>query len=349
MISFLFLSKEYLKNFIIVTLALTLSASLIDLVSHINSLQGFNQKILYSFYIFEDILSLIYPVSLILGAIVTFYKLISKNYLLSLASFSYTKKRLVNPFLLISISIYILILLLDFTPFAYAHSNAEIILNKNNQEFVKDSFFKYNNSFVYAKRLDVAKKELIDVKIYIIKDLKVLKIIEFKRAKFDGQFWVAKDASIKIFKYSGDKPLGYDIKRVKDFKVLKGYYPKVVKLLYEGKRVSIKDGFKALKLLREQNIDTSKVKSALYSKILTPLLAPLLIIIFFSFAPLHKRVSSLGKYLFLTIGITILSWIILFSLNILSQSSSINPDFILPVAIVLLALYTIYIWIKRLE
>ena len=348
MISFIFLSKEYIKNFIIVTLALTLSATLIDLVSHINSLNGFNQKILYAFYIFEDILGLIYPVSLILGAIVTFYKLIAKNYLLALASFSYTKKRLVKPFLIISIAVYFIILMLDFTPFSYAHSNAQNLLSKNSQEFVKDSFFKYNNSFVYAKKLDVINKELIDVKIYIIRDLKVLKIIEFNRAKFKDNFWVAKSANVKIFKYSGNKPLGYDTKVVKDLKVLRGYYPKVVKLLYEGKRVSLKDGFKALKLLREQHIDDSKIKSALYAKILTPLLAPLLIVIFFYFAPLHKRVFSLGRYLFFTIGATILSWIILFSLNILSQSSSINPDFILPVAITILFLYTLYIWIKKL-
>ena len=349
MISFIYLSKKYIKNFLIIAFALSFFATLIDLVSHIASLDGFNKKILYSFYIFEDILHLIYPMALVLGAILTYYQLIIKNHLLAFGSFSYDKKRLVKTFLLLSILIYLIFIALDFTPFAYAHANAGIVLRGNGENSINQTFFKYNNSFVYADRLNVVNREFENVKIYKIKDLKLQEIIEFKKAKFQKDRWIANDVTIKKFEYNGTKPLGFKVQHQDKIAVLKGYYPKVIKLLYEGKRIDLANGIKALKLLNSQQIDNTKVLSALYAKVLMPLIAPFLIVIFFSFTPLHRRALNLGKYLFWTMGSTIILWLVLYSLNTLSQSATIDPNFLLPVVISILFAYTTFVWFRNIN
>jgi len=347
MISFLYLSKKYIKNFLLIAFALVFTITLITLAS--NQIDGFNRKILYSFYIFEDFLQIFYPMALVLGALLTFYQLIVNNHLLAFSSLSYKKSNLIKPFLYISFAVYFIFLALDFTPFAYAYSNANTILKGKEENRVKNMFFKYNDSFVYAKSLDVVNREFKDVKIYKIKDLKLQKILDFDSAKFVKDRWIAKNVKVKTFKYNNQKPIGVEVDSRDKIEVLKGYYPRVIKLLYEGKRVDLANGIKAIALLKEQHIDSSQVRSTLYSKLLIPLIAPFLILIFFSFAPLHKRVASLGGYLFWTMGGTIVGFIVIYTLNVFSKSSAINPNYVLPVVIFVTFIYSVYLWFKKID
>jgi lipopolysaccharide export system permease protein len=118
-------------------------------------------------------------------------------------------------------------------------------------------------------------------------------------------------------------------------------------LLYEGKRMSIYDGIRALNLLKKQGIDSSKVKSALYTKILMPLFAPALIIIIFAFLPLHKRFLSTAKYLTSTMGLTLIVWTILYSVNMLSLNGVVPVDLGQPMVIMFLFIFAFYIWFKK--
>ncbi|NPA28452.1 MAG: LptF/LptG family permease [Epsilonproteobacteria bacterium] len=350
---FFFLSKIYLKNFLIILFALTFSATLIDALQHFDSIEGFNRKVLYFFYIFEDFLFFVYPLALVFGAISSFYQLITKNYLIAIYSFGYYPLAVLKPFIAISLGVYFLFIGLDFTNFAYANANAKAILSKSNKiDRLNDLFFKYNNSFVYVKALDSVEKRFYEGTLYYSKLFNNKKrldsLIHFKSAKFQNNYWVAREVEVKKIKYNkAGAPVGYDKSFQKSLKILEGYYPKVIKLLYEGKRLSIYDGFRALKLLNRQNISNTKIVAALYNKIVMPLFAPFLIILIFLNLPIHKRFLNKAKFIIYSIGVTLITWAILYSFNMLSLNGAINPHFGQPVVILLLGLITLFMLIKR--
>ncbi len=342
-----YLSKHYIKNFLIITFFLSFVTVLIDFLQNINSFEGFNRVVLYLFYRFEDYLSFIYPLSIIFGAVWLFFNLIEKNYLIILESFSYSKKDLIKPIILSSIIIYLIFIALNFTNFAYANTKADEIKFKNRDfDTLNNLFFKYNNSFVFAKKLDIVNKKFNDVTLYKIKNYKIDSIYSFKEANFNNNRWIAKNIEIKKIKYNNSIPIGYDIKTLKSKDILKGYFPKVIKLLYEGKRMNISDGIKAYILSKSQNIDTSKVLSALFSKILTPLFSIFLIIIIFFNLPNSKRFFNKSKFLIYSIGLSLIVWTLLYSINILSLSGTINPLFGIPFIIFLLFIISLWYYFK---
>ena len=347
--AFIYIFKHYIKNFLIILIGMVSIISLIDFLQHIGSIRGVNRAMLYFYYTFNNTLTLLYPIAMVFAAIMTLSGLLFKNHLLVLASFGYVKTFIIKALLTASIFIYLIIVFLNFTGFAYSGDRAEAILNNSSNIFknVDNIFFKYNNSFVSAKEMDVVNKELKGVNLYYVEGRKVKYIMEFKKAKFDNGAWIAKDIVKKTFKYNNKVPLGYDIQEVKSATILNGYYPKVVRLLYEGKRMSILDGIKAQKLLKSQNIDNSKITSALYEKIIMPLFAPLLIIIIVIFTPIHKRYLSKVKYFMYSIGVTLVIWSLLYSLNMMSINGVVPSYLGQPLIIILLFILTLYLLIRR--
>ena len=345
---FKYLSFQYIKNFLIISFGLTFAAVFINFLQHVTKIEGFNRKILYFFYNFEDYLAFIYPIALVFGAVFTFYNLILKNHLLAFYSFGFKPKQILKPFLVVSLFIYLIFIALNFTDFAYANNNAKSILdNKERYSSMDNLFFKYNNFFVYAKELDVVNKKFMDVTLYNIKDSKLNSLMHFKSAKFANKKWIAKDVEIKKLNYLNGKPQGYEVSHKDSLEILKGYFPKVIELLYQGKRMSINDGYRAFKLLKKQNIDITKVKSALYSKIVMPLFAPLLILLIFRFTPINRRFLNRGRYLLATVGVTLVIWSLLYSVNMLGLSGAINPDYGQPVVILILLILTLFAYIKK--
>ena len=348
--AFNYLAKQYLKSFLIVSFGLTFAATLIGFIQHIDGIDGVNRKILYFYYTFNDNFLFIYPIAFVFGAVITFSTLVWKNHMVAFSSFGYDKNRLIKPFLVVFLFIYLVVFILNFTQFVYSKDNAKAILN--NRELFKsldNIFFKYNNNFVFAKNMDVVNKEFKDVTLYIIKNNRLLSILHFDKAKFKDNKWIAYNIEKKVLKYKDRKPQGYNRVKIEKEEILQGYYPKVVWLLYEGKRMSIGDGFRALALLNKQGIDSAKVKSALYTKIVMPLFAPFLIVIIFAMLPMHKRFLNRAKFLVFTLGSTLIVWTILYSVNMLGINGVIPVDLGQPVIIIILALIAIFTWIRRQE
>ncbi len=347
---FLYIAKQYFKNFLIVALGLTFAATLIDFIEHVGHLQGANRKFLYFYYIYCDYLVFIYPIALVFGAIITFFNLLWRNHLVAFLSFGYRKSRLIKPFFAVFIIVYTLIVALSFTKFAYYGDSARALI-ENRQLFksLDNIFFKYNNNFVFAKKMDVVNKEFSDVTLYTTKNNRLVELSHFKKAKFKNKKWIAIDIEKKIIQYNKGKPEGYKVEHIDRETILKGYYPKVVRLLYEGKRMSIKDAIRALKLLKEQGIDNSKVKSALYTKVIMPLFAPILIIIIFAMLPIHRRFVSRAKYLLLTMGTTLVIWTLLYSVNMLTINGTIPADLGQPLVIFVLFIISLLVWKKKAE
>jgi len=172
-------------------------------------------------------------------------------------------------------------------------------------------------------------------------------LLYFQKANFKDGKWIAKNVEKRVINYKGSKPIGYKVFKLDKEIILKDYYPKVIRLLYEGKRMSIKDGIRALILLNKQNVDSSKVKVALFTKLLMPLFAPMLIVIFFAYTPISKRFLNRVKYISISVGVTLITWTLFYTINMLSVNSVIDVDFGEPLAILILFLITIYIWKRK--
>jgi lipopolysaccharide export system permease protein len=348
MLKNIYILKNFFRNFLIIGFGLTFAAVLTDFVAYFTKIEGFNRQILYFFYNFADYFNFIYPLAIVFGALMTIFSFINKNYLVALESFGYSKTSILKPLIIGALFIYFIMVGLNFTKFAYANDSARSILKKESEfKNLENIFFKYNDNFVYAKKLDVIHKEFFDITLYIANNLKLNKILFFKKAKFNNGKWVASEVTIKKLKYKNNIPQGYTISYKKSLEILEGYYPKVIRLLYEGKRVSLSDAFKALSLLKIQKIDNSKIKSSIYSKLIMPLFAPLLIVIFFLNTPLHKRVLNSVKFLILSVGVTLIVWALFYSANMLGVNGAININLGQPLIFALLLIITVFVWLKK--
>jgi len=348
--AFLYILKHYIKNFFIILFGLVFIITLIDYVQYINSINGVNRAFLYFYYTFNYIMLTIYPIAMVFAAIMTLTSMLFKNHLLILSSFGYSKRAIAKPITIGAFSIYLLFLILNTTDFAYSGDRAYSIIKGNNvYKSVKNIFLKYNDSFVSAKNMDIIKKELKDATLYKIKNHKIEYLLEFKKAKFKNGEWIVKDGTKKSFVYKNGEPNGYITQKVNYIKILKGYYPKVVKLLYEGKRMSLQDGLAARALLKNQNIDSAKITAALCERIIMPLFAPFLIAITVMLTPIHVRFFSKAKYFLYTIGATLIIWSLMYSLNMISVNGVISPLLAQPLLVLILAIISTYVYIKRID
>ncbi len=144
-------------------------------------LPSFNIKVLYIFNRWQESLNLLYPLAIIFGGIWTKISFIKQNTLGALYALGVSRVELFKPFLFVSFSTYLLFVGLNFTPFATASDIANSIKkHEYNSRYTEDLFFKYNNSFVYIKRLIPEEKRLEGLTIFLLKDNKVIEIQEAK-------------------------------------------------------------------------------------------------------------------------------------------------------------------------
>ncbi|HGZ69766.1 MAG TPA: LptF/LptG family permease [Nitratifractor sp.] len=345
---FFYVIKHYLKNFLLLLLALSFVVTLIDFIQHLSKIEGINRQFLYFVYTASNSLMLIYPLALVFAAVMLLSQFVAKNYLIVFGSVGYAKRALLKPLLTAIFLVYSVIVLLGFTQFAYSSDSARAIIDKR-QLFhsVENLFFKYNDSFVYVKKLDVANKVLHDIIIYRIDGRRIENIKKIKSAIFYKGAWLAKDIEEQKIIFKKSIPQGYEIVKLSKQKILKGYFPKVIRLLYEGKRMSIQDGFKALRLLNGQHIDNSKVIAALYEKLVMPLFAPTIIFLILLYSPLSRRHMSSVKFYLFGIGFPILVWTLLYGVNILSVNGVLPALYSQPLIILILILITLFLWGKE--
>ena len=345
----LYLIKHYLKNFFILLFGMSFAVVLIDIMQHFTTLKGgVNLKILYLFYRWESIVAMIYPIVIVLALVMTKMSFVKENRWVALYSFGYTPKSLLNPLVFTIILIYSLFISLQFTTFSYSKESADAILHRSQAHLeVNELFFKYNDNFVYVKELDPVHKIIYDVTIFVIRNKRVIAIITFPKAYYKDGRWIAKDVIVKNKRYKANKLAGYDIKRVKALEILEGYKPKVVKLIYEGHSLTLIDGYNAYILLKRQNLDTSKIKALLYNKVVMPLFAIALSIIFFFKIPSYQRFMKRELVWAFAIGLTLSIWGILHALFWLASSGVILADLAQPPVVILMLIYAIYLYIKE--
>ncbi len=331
-----YLTISYLKNLFFIFIALLLFFVGLDYVLNVKNLpNSANLQTLYIMYKSFYAADLLLPISIIFAMIATKIQLIRSNELVAIYSLGYSKKEVLKPLFFTSLFIVLLSIFLHTTPFSYAYQNAE---NIRKYGVISNSttnlFFKYNDSYIFFKKLFPIQKKANDIRIFEVSNQRLKKIIKAKEANFINNSWKIKNAT--IIENLNQK---IDIKKNQNLTLLKGFKPKILDSVYEGKTsFSIVDALYAIKLLKEQKIDIKKIKAALYAQIFYPLFAPFLMIIIFYFVPITQRVFSLTLFSFGAIIFTLFIWGLFFTLMRLSFVGVLAPEISTILPILLLAI-----------
>ncbi len=342
---FYYLAKLYIKNLISLLFGLSFAFAIMDYFQRSQGLHSFSHKILYIFYIWQEALGLLYPLVIVFALIITKYSLIKNNTMGALHAFGYSKKRLFWPLFMVASLTYMFFLFLHTTEFSYAKDKAKLLLkNELGAYDVNDLFFKYNDTFVYIKKLDPIKKVIKDITIFKVEGDQVRYTINAEDASFDKTQWEAHNATIKTHHYENGELEKYTLTHKDSIKTLKGYKPKIIESLYEGKALNIIDAYHTWKLLDTQHLNSDKIRASLYSKVIMPLFSIALMLILFFKIPFHARMMNIGGIIALSLGATFSIWGILFGLNQIGSNGVLSPELTAIVPIVILWMYAIYVY-----
>ncbi len=347
---FRYIAWRYLKSFLILLFGLSLAVVFIDYLQNAHRLSGgVNHRILYVFFTWEYMLTLLYPLTILLALAWTQVSFIRQNIFVALYSFGYSRRQVFRPFFLMALLIYLVFLGLQNTQFAYGRSQAGAILRSTEaQQKVKDLFFKYNGDFVYVRELDPVAKVLKGVTLFQLKDRRVDATIRIPRAEFREDHWVAPRGEIRQKRYDSDGEVsGFEERELKNFSLLEGYRPKVVKLIYEGKALTLIDGLRAWYLLHRQGLDSSRVRATLYNLLLMPLFAlALMPILFFTTRP-YQRFVRMERIWIVNLGASLLAWAFFFAMYRLGISGAVDPNLgqLLPLG--LLVLFSVLFYLRQ--
>ena len=343
---FRYLSWHYTKNLIAILFGLSFAFAAIDYFQHIPQLDvSGSYKVLYLYYMWQEALGMLYPLAIVLALIMTKLMLVKQNTMTILHAFGFSKQRLIVPFLVIATLTYTVFVGLHTTSFSYAKDKAAMLLKKQLSAYnVNDLFFKYNDTFVYIQKLDPVHKRLENVTIFKVKGNRVLYTIHAPYALFDGKAWEARQATVKVHIYKAGRLVRYRVEHKDTVMTLSGYKPKIIESLYEGKALNIVDAYNTWKLLEKQHLNSDKIRAALYEKMVMPLFAIALVIILFFKLPFHARMMRFGLVVAAALGVTFISWGVLFGLYQMGANGVITPEAAAVLPIVMLWIYAFYVF-----
>ena len=343
-----YLLKKYIKYFLIILLSLELFFVGIDLLQYFARLpNSANLQLLYVMYNVFFTLTITLPLSLVFAWIVTLTFLIKDNALVSFYALGISQKNILVPIILITTLFTIVLIALQSTPLAYSYEQREKILH--NRYFVNEQnniFLKYNEYFVYFKKLYPIEKKAIDIHIFKTKNNDIVETIVGKKAFYQNNKWYVIDTKIT------QKPENIDwnssklnVSYEKFLYTLEGFEPKIISNVYKGKaQYSVIDAIRTILLLDIQDFNTNKIKSILYAQIFMPFFVlPLIVLIFIYTTPSSRFFNSalfISGMIFLTLSV----WGILFLLQKLALGSIVLAEIaiILPVILFFIISYILY-------
>lgn len=352
MLAFKNISLLYLKYVSIIVVALVLFFVGFDVMDNMNGLpDSANLKLLYALYRSYYALDILFPISLIFAMIAAKIAMIRSNALVAYYSLGYSKADILKPFTLISTLLVIIFILLHmYAPFAKGseYSN-NIYANKIDGAPTQNLFFTYEDYYVYFKELNPLQRSARDIRVFKIKENDLSEVIVAKQAMYQDDYWVVKDAkTMRKPAQVGLKGEGIVISEKQDLKLLKDFRPDILDQVYEGSSTyTILDAFEAMKILREQNVNTDKVKSVLYKTIVYPFFVPFVVIIIFFFVPISPRFLNVTLFSFGALLSTLLVWGMFYTLIQLSNAQTISGEAGIVLPVLFLALASIIVWYKK--
>ncbi len=348
-----YLLQKYLKYFFIILIALEIFFVGFDYLQNYRFLpNSANLQILYILYNAFFILTITLPLSLLFGWVLTITVMIKDNNIISFYSLGISKKDILLPIFVLSFFITSLLILMQSTSLAYAAEVKSKILN--NKYFINEKsniLLKYNDNFVFFKKLFPLEKRAIDIRIFTIKDNKLVKTIIAKKAYYQNNRWYIIDA--KIIKNPKDifwEESKLDISHEKFLYTLDGFKPEIINNVYKAKvQYSIPDAIYTILLFNKQELNTNKIEAILYSKIIIPFFVLPIIVLVFLYSNASNRFFHAGKFVSLWVFASLFVWGIFFLLQKLAIGNVLNAKLALILPLIILFFVSYYIYKKRIN
>ena len=289
-----YLLGKYLKYFFIILLSLELFFVGIDFLQNISKIpNSANLQLLYLLYNGFFTLTITLPLSLVFGWIVTLTILVRNNELVSFYALGISQRQVLFPIINISVLMTLVLIALQATPLAYSYEEKKKILD--NQYFVNvqsDIFLKYNEYFVYFKELYPIEKKAVDIHIFKTKGTDIVQTIVGEKAYYQNNKWYVTNTKIT------NKPENIDwneskleVSYEKFLYTLEGFEPKILHNVNKANvQFSIIDAVRTMLLLDNEDFNTDKIKSILYSQVIMPFFIMPLIVIIFLYTTISNRV-----------------------------------------------------------
>jgi lipopolysaccharide export system permease protein len=348
-----FILKKFLLTFFIVLVSLELFFVGIDFLQNFKKLpDSANLQILYILYNSFFTLTLALPLSLVFAWIVTLVLFIKNNELVALSAIGTTKKQILKPVVIVSVLIVTVLVSLQATSLAYASDQKKKILkNQYFSNFKTDVFLKYNDKYIYFKKLLPLEKRAETVYIYQIENDDIVQSIIAKKAYFQNNRWYVVDAEVLT------KPANIDLKTSKiEYKyekflhTLEDFKPKILDNVLDIKAsFSIIDAISALIILNDQDINTQKVRSNLYYQAFIPYFIIPLILLLFVYTTLNSRFFNISKFISFSIFYTLIIWGVFYMLFRFSYGGIISPEISLLLPLFLWFSISMYIFQKKVN
>ncbi|WP_419770248.1 MAG: LptF/LptG family permease [Candidatus Marinarcus sp.] len=343
-----YLLTKYLKSFIIVFISLELFFVGIDFLQNFRAIpNSANLQLLYLLYNAFFTLTLTLPLSLVFGWILTLIIFVKNNEFVAFLSLGTKPKAIYMPTILTSLALLITLIVLQSTPLAYAYEQKVKIMDGEYFTNTKtDIFLKYDNYFVYFKKLYPLEKRAEEIHIFKIKNEDIVETIVAKKAYFQNNKWYVLDAKVtkkpEVLDWNSSKIVVTDEKFLN---TLEGFKPKILDTVYEStSNFSIVDAVYALVLLNSQNVNTQTIRASLYYQLFTPFFILPVIMIIFSFASINSRFFNIGQFSSLSVFFTLTIWGLFFMLHKFSKGGIVIPEIaiILPLLLWFLISYIIF-------
>lgn len=343
-----YILQKYIKNFIIVLISLEIFFVGMDFLQNFKSIpNSANLQLLYIAYNSFFTLTLALPLSIVFAWIITIVIFIRNNEFVAFNALGAKRKDILNPIIASALVLILSLIALQTTPLAYSYEQKKKILDDEYFSSMKsDIFLKYNEYFVYFEKFLPIEKKAENIHIFKIKDDNLLETIVAQKAYFQNNKWYVVDAKIV------EKPENIDedsskliIRNEKFLNTLEGFKPKILDNVYESKsEYSLFDAIEALSLLKEQGINTQKIRTNIYNQIFIPFFVLPILLLIYAYSSLNSRFFEMGKFVSLTIFGTLVIWGVFFMLFKVSSTSSIAAEItmLLPLLIWFIASFYIY-------
>ena len=351
MLAFKYISLHYLKYFFVILSALVIFLVGFDYMDNAEELsRSANILLIYLVYKSFFAIDMLLPLSLIFAMISTKIFLIRSNALVSFFSLGYSRVDVLKPFVIVSTTIIVLFVSLHALPsFSRADEFARNI-RKYSQYLnpTRDLFFTYEDKYVYFSTMLPLQKKAENIRVFSVKNNSLKAVLVASSAIYKDDAWHIKEADLLVKPDDlGFTSLGITVTQENDLKILKGFRPKMLDQIYEGKvNFTISDAVDAIVLLDKQGVDTSSIKGALYKIFIYPFFVPCMVVIIFFFVPISARFLNVSLFSFAAILATLMVWGILFMLIELSTNKTISSEVGVIAPVVILFLTALRQWRK---
>jgi len=346
-----YIIRNYLKNFLIIFIALDLFYVGVDLLTNYSNIpDSANLQILYAIFQGMNAVNYVLPLSIVFGMIVTYFSMLKTNELICMYASSISKRAFIKPLFLVSFMLTFVYISLNSTEFAYAYEYSSNLKKYNRiSNSSEDLFLKHNNQYIYFKKLDPFKQIAYDVTIFEVNGIDVTRVLRASVATFLNNHWVLDNVTVihKPHVTSLDD-LGFSTEHIAKMETMEDFKPKIMDNVYQSDyALSISDGIEALRFLDAQGINTSKIKATLYYQVFFPFFAPFLIVILYFKAPMMGRYYNGALIASAFSFITLVVWSGLFMLSRLAANGVLFSEVAILLPIVLLFLGALYFYSKR--